>query len=45
LIFGKLFDSDPMLWLDVQDKNKFVELKKNQPNKRQYSLDELLDFK
>lgn len=43
LIFGQIFNTNPMLWLDVQDKNKLDELtkaKKSEINK--YSLKDLI---
>lgn len=43
LIFGKIFRNNPMLWLDIQDKNKLYELSKNKNNKiKNYSLDDLI---
>ncbi|WP_298518067.1 hypothetical protein [uncultured Kordia sp.] len=43
LVFGQIFKNDPMLWLDIQDKNKLLALEKA---KRQeidmYSLEDLI---
>ncbi len=40
LIFGAIFDNDPMLWLDIQDKNKLYKLAKTK--RKKYSLDDLI---
>lgn len=43
LVFGKLFNNDPMLWLDIQDKNKLNELAEAKKEKiESYSLDDLI---
>lgn len=43
LVFGKIFNNDPMLWLDVQDKNKLDELSKSKRSKiKKYSLKDLI---
>lgn len=43
LVFGKIFRNDPMLWLDVQDKNKLDELSKSKHREiRKYSLKDLI---
>jgi len=44
LIFGVIFGNDPMLWLDIQDKNKLYELSKTKRKElRKYSLDDLIN--
>lgn len=44
LVFGTIFGNDPMLWLDIQDKNKLAELSKVKKNKiKKYSLDDLIN--
>jgi len=43
LVFGKIFNNDPMLWLDVQDKNKLNELSKSKRSEiKKYSLKDLI---
>ena len=43
LVFGKIFNNDPMLWLDVQDKNKLDRLSEQKKNEiKKYSLSDLL---
>jgi addiction module HigA family antidote len=43
LVFGKIFNNDPMLWLDVQDKNKLYELSKQKKEEiKKFSLSDLL---
>lgn len=43
LVFGKIFNNDPMLWLDVQDKNKLYELSKSKSREiKKYSLKDLI---
>ena len=43
LVLGKIFNNDPMLWLDVQDKNKLDELSKSKRNEiKKYSLKDLM---
>ncbi|RYM34994.1 addiction module antidote protein, HigA family [Brumimicrobium glaciale] len=42
LILGSIFGNDPMLWLDIQDKNKLYELSKNKKDIKKYSLDDLI---
>lgn len=43
LVFGTIFQNDPMLWLDIQDKNKLYELSKVKKNEiRNYSLEDLI---
>jgi addiction module HigA family antidote len=43
LVFGRIFNNDPMLWLDIQDKNKIVELSKAKKNRlKKYSLNDLI---
>lgn len=43
LIFGTIFGNDPMLWLDIQDKNKLYELSKTKRKEiEKYSLDDLI---
>lgn len=44
LIFGTIFGNDPMLWLDIQDKNKLYKLSKIKRNEmKKYSLDDLIN--
>lgn len=44
LVFGKIFNNDPMLWLDVQDKNKLYELSKSKRREiKKYSLKDLIN--
>lgn len=44
LVFGTIFGNDPMLWLDVQDKNKLYELSKVKRNEiKKYTLDDLIN--
>ena len=44
LVFGKIFNNDPMLWLDVQDKNKLQELSKSKRQEiKKYSLKDLIN--
>lgn len=43
LVFGTIFNNDPMLWLDIQDKNKLDELSKTKGKEiKNYSLDDLI---
>ena len=43
LVFGTIFRNDPMLWLDIQDKNKLYELSKTKRKEiEKYSLDDLI---
>ena len=43
LVLSKIFNNDPMLWLDVQDKNKLNELSKSKRNEiKKYSLKDLM---
>ena len=43
LIFGKIFNSDPMLWIEIQAKNELKKLKKIRSKKYQnYSLNDLI---
>ena len=43
LVFGTIFGNDPMLWLDIQDKNKLHEVTKLKSKEiKKYSLDDLL---
>lgn len=43
LVFGTIFRNDPMLWLDIQDKNKLYELSKiKRKEMEKYSLDDLI---
>ncbi len=43
LKIGTIFKNDPMLWLDVQDKNKLYELSKTKSEQmKNYSLEDLL---
>lgn len=44
LVFGKIFNNDPMLWLDVQDKNKLFELSKSKKQEiNRFSLNDLIN--
>ena len=44
LVFGTIFGNDPMLWLDIQDKNKLYELSKTKRKEmKKYSLDDLIN--
>jgi len=44
LVFGTIFQNDPMLWLDIQDKNKLYELSKIKSKEiKKYSLDDLIE--
>lgn len=44
LIFGKLFNHDPMLWIEIQAKNELSRLEHAEQNKYSvYSLNELLN--
>lgn len=44
LVFGKIFRNDPMLWLEIQDKNKLYELSKIKRKEiKKYSLDDLIN--
>lgn len=43
LVFGTIFGNDPMLWLDIQDKNKLYEVSKLKRKEiKKYSLDDLI---
>ena len=43
LIFGKIFNIDPMLWIEIQAKNELKKLKTSRSNKYQkYSLSDLI---
>ena len=43
LVFGKIFNTNPMLWLDIQDKNKLNELSKSKGSEiKKYSLKDLI---
>lgn len=43
LIFGKLFNNDPMLWIEIQAKNELRKLKKARKEKyHNYSLHDLI---
>jgi addiction module HigA family antidote len=43
LVFGTIFQNDPMLWLDIQDKNKLYELSKVKKKEiKNYSLEDLI---
>lgn len=44
LVFGAIFENDPMLWLDIQNKNKLYELSKIKRKEiKKYSLDDLIN--
>jgi addiction module HigA family antidote len=44
LVFGTIFGNDPMLWLNIQDKNKLYELSKTKRKEmKKYSLDDLIN--
>jgi len=43
LVFGTIFSNDPMLWLDIQDKNKLYEVSQAKSKEiKKYSLDDLI---
>ncbi|MBI9039607.1 MAG: hypothetical protein JEY97_15870 [Bacteroidales bacterium] len=43
LIFGKIFNNNPMLWIEIQAKNELMKLKKTKSQKYQsYSLNDLI---
>jgi len=43
LVFGKIFNTNAMLWLDIQDKNKLDELNKSKRSEiNKYSLNDLI---
>lgn len=43
LIFGKLFNHNPMLWIEIQTKNEFLKLKQSGNEKyADYSLNDLI---
>lgn len=44
LVFGTIFNNDPMLWLDIQDKNKLYEVSQAKSKEiKKYSLDDLIN--
>lgn len=44
IILGNTFDTEPELWLQIQDKNEIIELKRiNKSHFRRYSLDKLIE--
>jgi len=44
LVFGAIFGNDPMLWLNIQDKNKLYKLSKIKRKEiKKYSLDDLIE--
>ncbi|MEQ8553752.1 MAG: HigA family addiction module antitoxin [Cyclobacteriaceae bacterium] len=44
LILGKLFDQDPMIWLEIQTKNELIRLSKSKAQKlKKYKLDDLVE--
>lgn len=44
LVLGTIFGNDPMLWLNIQDKNKLYELSKSKEKEmKKYSLDDLIN--
>ncbi|HCX24122.1 MAG: addiction module antidote protein, HigA family [Flammeovirgaceae bacterium] len=44
LILGKLFNQDPMIWLDIQTKNELIRLSKSKAQKlKKYKLDDLVE--
>lgn len=44
LVFGTIFSNDPMLWLDIQDKNKLYEVSQAKSKEiKKYSLDDLIN--
>jgi len=46
LIFGTLFNHDPMLWIEIQSKNELKKLLNTQADKYfEYSLDDLISQK
>ena len=43
LVFGSIFNNDPLLWLEIQDKNKLYELSKiKRKEVVKYKLDDLI---
>jgi len=44
IILGNTFETEPELWLQIQDKNEIIELKRLNKNQfRRYSLDKLIE--
>jgi len=42
LILGKIFNIDPMLWIEIQAKNELNKLKNAEDNRTNYSLNDLM---
>ena len=42
IIFGKIFNINPMLWIEIQAKNELNKLRKAKENKYNYSLNDLM---
>ena len=42
LILGKIFNTDPMLWIEIQAKNEMLRLKRKSKDLHKYSLKDLL---
>jgi len=42
LILGKIFNINPMLWIEIQAKNELDKLKKAESNRYNYSLSDLM---
>ena len=42
LILGKIFNIDPMLWIEIQTKNELNKLKNAEDNRYNYSLNDLM---
>ena len=42
LILGKIFNIDPMLWIEIQAKNELSKLKNAEDNRYNYSLSDLM---
>ena len=44
LILGKIFNQDPMIWLEIQTKNELIRLSKLKSQKlKKYSLEDLIE--
>ncbi|MBB3697390.1 helix-turn-helix domain-containing protein [Flammeovirga yaeyamensis] len=46
LIFGKIFNHSPMLWIEIQAKNELEKLRRTSQNKySSYSINDLVEYK
>jgi len=44
LILGKIFNQDPMIWLEIQTKNELIRLSKSKAQKlKKYTLEDLIE--